>query len=212
MSGENLAWLWQAKARGCKEARARLVDRYLRLVPATRRRHFPGIGPQYGEELEAEGRMMLVRCVDDFDHNRGVQFSTYAITRIRGSMSEWLRREDWAPRSVREQERRGEVEPREVVSLDGWLDEYEGQDIPDTARPVEAQVLDKLEAEMVRAVVRALPRREQKLIIARYWEEQSLPSYSLQVNRSPSRVWQWEGEAMARLRRFLHWTGATDAF
>ncbi|MBM3459962.1 MAG: sigma-70 family RNA polymerase sigma factor, partial [Armatimonadetes bacterium] len=53
------------------------------------------------EDLDQEGYMALVKAVDHFDPLRKVKFESYAISTIRGAMLEYLRREDWVPRSVR---------------------------------------------------------------------------------------------------------------
>src|SRR5262245_11234811 len=41
-------------------------------------------------------------AIDKFDPARGLQFQTYAVTRIRGAIVDGLRSSDWVPRSVRE--------------------------------------------------------------------------------------------------------------
>jgi len=53
------------------------------------------------EDLDQEGLIALVKSVDHFDPRRKVKFESYAISTIRGAMLEYLRREDWVPRSVR---------------------------------------------------------------------------------------------------------------
>jgi RNA polymerase sigma factor for flagellar operon FliA len=94
--------LWALKEQGCPEARETLIQIAYPLVTKTRARIVPNV-PQLieVEDLEAEGYQALVKSVDSFNPRRGVLFTTYAITRIRGAMLEHLRREDWVPRSVR---------------------------------------------------------------------------------------------------------------
>ena len=41
-------------------------------------------------------------AIDKFDPDRGLQFQTYAVSRIRGAIVDGLRASDWVPRSVRE--------------------------------------------------------------------------------------------------------------
>jgi hypothetical protein len=41
-------------------------------------------------------------AVDKFEPERGLQFQTYAVSRIRGAIVDGLRSADWVPRSVRE--------------------------------------------------------------------------------------------------------------
>lgn len=46
--------------------------------------------------------MGLVDALEKFDPNRDLKFDTYASFRIKGSIIDGLRKEDWLPRSVRE--------------------------------------------------------------------------------------------------------------
>lgn len=53
------------------------------------------------DEVEAAGNFGLMQAVEGFDLERGTQFETYAPTRIRGAILDWLREIDWIPRKVR---------------------------------------------------------------------------------------------------------------
>jgi len=53
------------------------------------------------EELASHGLDGLYNAIDNFDLKRKNKFETYACLRIRGSMIDGLRTEDWVPRSVR---------------------------------------------------------------------------------------------------------------
>lgn len=53
------------------------------------------------DDLINSGVIGLLDAVDKFDPNRNVQFKTYAEFRIRGSMLDGLRSQDWASRSLR---------------------------------------------------------------------------------------------------------------
>lgn len=56
-------------------------------------------------DLKQLGMIGLMDSIDRFDPTRGVKFETYAITRIRGTVQDELRKLDWIPRSVREKVR-----------------------------------------------------------------------------------------------------------
>jgi len=56
-------------------------------------------------ELINIGVLGLLDAVDKYDPCRGVQFKTYAETRIRGAILDSLRAQDWAPRSLRRKAR-----------------------------------------------------------------------------------------------------------
>ncbi|TLN09858.1 FliA/WhiG family RNA polymerase sigma factor [bacterium] len=51
------------------------------------------------------GMLGLIDAIDKFVPDRGVKFHTYAEFRIRGAMLDYLRQQDWAPRSMRRKEK-----------------------------------------------------------------------------------------------------------
>ena len=57
------------------------------------------------EDLINTGILGLIDAIEKFIPDRGVKFKTYAEFRIRGAMLDYLRRQDWAPRSMRRKER-----------------------------------------------------------------------------------------------------------
>lgn len=57
------------------------------------------------QDLMQLGMIGLLDSINRFDPTRGVKFETYAITRIRGTVQDELRKLDWVPRSVREKVR-----------------------------------------------------------------------------------------------------------
>ncbi len=102
-----LLQLWRAyKERGSASARAALIEHYRYLVCKTRQRIIPTVPVKIApEDLEQEGYIALVKAVDQFDPRRKVKFESYAISMVRGAMLEYLRREDWVPRSVRSKQK-----------------------------------------------------------------------------------------------------------
>ncbi len=57
------------------------------------------------DDLSSAGLLALVQAAHSFDESRGVPFSRYASTRIRGALLDDLRSVDWASRSVRRRAR-----------------------------------------------------------------------------------------------------------
>lgn len=90
------------KKAGKIEDKTKIIEEYAPLV-----NHVVGkmmiFLPQHIEEddLLSDGLMGLMDAVDKFKPDVGVKFSTYATTRIRGSIIDGLRQKDWVPRSVR---------------------------------------------------------------------------------------------------------------
>jgi RNA polymerase sigma factor for flagellar operon FliA len=66
------------------------------------------------DDLIGAGVMGLLSAVDKYDPARGVQFKTYAETRVRGAMLDCLRSLDWAPRSLRQRSREVEAAYRKI--------------------------------------------------------------------------------------------------
>lgn len=53
------------------------------------------------EDLASAGIFGLMDAIDGYDLSRGVKFKTYCTTRIKGSILDELRAQDWVPRLVR---------------------------------------------------------------------------------------------------------------
>ncbi len=103
--------LWQAYLElGDQDARQRLVEQYLRVVRYVAGRMAVGL-PHYVEynDLVSAGLLGLIQAIDNFDHQRGIKFETYAIPRIRGAILDELRSQDWFPRSLRRKAKQVEV-------------------------------------------------------------------------------------------------------
>ena len=61
------------------------------------------------DDLTSAGLMALVRAARAFEPERGVPFTSYAATRIRGGIVDELRSIDWASRAVRRRGREAET-------------------------------------------------------------------------------------------------------
>ncbi len=57
------------------------------------------------DDLVSFGIFGLMDAIEKYDPSRGIKFETYAIARIRGSILDGLRSNDWVPRSVRQKAR-----------------------------------------------------------------------------------------------------------
>lgn len=94
--------LWDRYFAGEEEAKNQLITHYLFLVGIIVRR----LMLQYRDysekdELMSCGVLGLIDAVSKFDRSFGVKFQTYATLRIRGEIIDYLRRQDWAPTSLR---------------------------------------------------------------------------------------------------------------
>ena len=83
-------------------ARDRLVLSYapmVRYLAAKKVRELPAHCEL--DDLASAGLVALIEAVDRFDPAKGATFEQYAWTRVSGAIMDDLRRQDWAPRSVR---------------------------------------------------------------------------------------------------------------
>lgn len=53
------------------------------------------------EDMINHGMIMMIDCIDRFDASKGIKFETYAYMRVRGSIIDLIRKQDWIPRRVR---------------------------------------------------------------------------------------------------------------
>ena len=70
------------------------------------------------DDLSSAGTFGLMDAINGFDLSRGIKFKTYCTTRIRGSILDELRSQDWVPRLVRLKAHRLE---RAIRTLEGQL-------------------------------------------------------------------------------------------
>jgi len=89
-----------------------LVEKYGHLVKKAVRMFFPRSDAGFSvidlDDLEQAGYLGLIEASERFDETKGVKFETYALSRIRGSIQDELRKVDWVPRSVRRKVRETE--------------------------------------------------------------------------------------------------------
>ncbi len=101
--GYDIEELWeQCFATGDPEIKNKIITHYLYIVGIVVRRLMPQFG-DYSEkdELMSCGVLGLIDAVNKFDRAFGVKFQTYATVRIRGEIIDYMRRQDWAPTSLR---------------------------------------------------------------------------------------------------------------
>ena len=103
---QNLALWHEYRESGDAKARDRLVLTFAPLVKYLaygKVRALPAHVPV--EELISSGLEALLRSLDRYDPEKGATLEQFLWARIRGAMVDELRRQDWAPRSLRRTER-----------------------------------------------------------------------------------------------------------
>lgn len=113
MSSQNT---WELIQNGDTKARNDVWEEYQDLVDYVARR-LANTLPRHItlEDLTSYGQFGLLDAIEKFDPDKGFKFSTYALTRIRGSILDELRSQDWVPRSVRQRDRKVESAYQDLV-------------------------------------------------------------------------------------------------
>src|SRR6187455_752011 len=121
VSAEDALALWREyKATGDVQARNRLVMTYAPLVKYIvfkKVRELPARCEV--EDFISCGLEALIHSIERFDPEKGATLEQYAWTRIHGAVLDELRRQDWAPRSVRRWERDMDRATEQFATLHG---------------------------------------------------------------------------------------------
>jgi RNA polymerase sigma factor for flagellar operon FliA len=89
------------------------------------RMSFEGGGGLDRDDLYGFGMLGLIAAADAWDASRGLQFSTFAYTKIRGAILDELRRMDFLPRGRREKVRALDQVMRELEQQNGYTPSLE---------------------------------------------------------------------------------------
>lgn len=173
------------------------------------------------EEVAGEAMLAAAKALASYDERRGVKFSSFAITTIRGAILESLRQQDWLTRGdrtlLREMEAAGVTPPAALQrpqSLEEVINEGTGTDfdaltVGDTGRmpvspddPAAAALEADARARLWQAVG-WLPEAERHVIRRYYRDDRTLKQIGREIGKSESRVYQLYAQALDRLRAWL---------
>jgi len=83
--------------------RNHILLKYTHLVKYIANRMAPSYsGHVDKDDLMGYGILGLMDAIDKYDYTKGVKFETYASLRIKGSIIDQIRQQDWLPRSMRQ--------------------------------------------------------------------------------------------------------------
>lgn len=104
LSAEELENLWHSyfKDKTDKKLRDKIIVQYIYLIKYVLGRikgSFPSIYTM--DDITGYGVEGLIDAIEKYSPDKGARFETYAIMRIRGTIIDKIRSEDWIPRSVR---------------------------------------------------------------------------------------------------------------
>ena len=99
--GEEELWQQYYATRSI-EIRNQIIERYSYLVKVIALK-LRGIYQHFGdvEDIINEGLIALMDVIEKYDISKNTKFETYASIRIRGSIIDYVRKQDWVPRKVK---------------------------------------------------------------------------------------------------------------
>lgn len=105
-----------------QELHDEIVKKYLYLVKYVAGRVAIGLPPNVEfNDLVSYGILGLFDAITKYDVSQGNKFETYAVSRIRGSIMDELRKLDWAPRLLRKKAREIEKKCKELEEKNGRI-------------------------------------------------------------------------------------------
>jgi len=133
LTPEELGRLWtEFKSTGDIDAKNEILLNYGYLVKWIVRRMMPKYN-NYNEydDLVSCGMLGLIDAVDKFELKHEVKFETYAVSRIRGEILDYMRAQDWASPSLRKK-------------ISAITNAYETFESTNPGRPADQDVADSL--------------------------------------------------------------------
>jgi RNA polymerase sigma-B factor len=185
---------------GDMAARGRLIQQYLPLVRRLALRHL-GHGEQL-EDLVQVGSIGLIKAIDRFELDRGVDLATYAIPTIDGEIKRHLRDRAWLIRIPRRlQELDPTLKARAAELVDGQNGEFDHE-----AALERGYELGENRIALARGFD-VLDSRERLLLCLAYFEGLSQAQIAKRVGISQIHVSRLTRRALAKLRSEI---GHTD--
>lgn len=140
------------------------------------------------DDLESAGDWALYNCIDRFDPDQGVKFTTFAGNRVRGAMLDWIRSADWVSRRGREAQREGAETPEmcSLEALTGWQD---------SGREEVADFSDEM-----KKVCRCLNHLQRRLLDLLYIQGLPVDAVAARMGMTPARVSALRNEIIERVR------------
>ena len=118
-SSEELQALWKSyrdtQDAGLRDRLILTLAPLVKFIVYRKVREMPGHAE--AEDFISVGLEALIQSIDRYDPDKGASLEQYAWTRVHGAVLDELRRQDWAPRSVRRWERDIEKAVEEFTAL-----------------------------------------------------------------------------------------------
>ena len=182
--------LWQQfKQADDMQSRRRLIEHYQPLVVKSLSRWR---GKDAGMmDLVQEGTIGLIESVENFDPDRGVAFSLYALHRIRGRILNFLAKEA----------KTGQILLRTPADSPEGLTVAES--VPDDSLSVAETAERNFLLDQLRLAMGRLPNKERLALNGVYIEEQAAGQVASALQISPSHLYRLQKQGIRRVRGML---------
>jgi RNA polymerase sigma factor (sigma-70 family) len=149
------------------------------------------------EELEADGFEALVKAVQNYDSSKG-PLEPYIALRCRGAMIDGLRKRSPISRG----DRAAGVSEPVIVPLEHELDDGTRvlDAIPDPSAETAEVAIARVASTVLPSEVAALPRRHQRILLARFLQQRRQKEVAAAAGISASRLAEIEARIRRRLR------------
>lgn len=203
LSDVDVDQLWAAFAADPSEKnRELLIRNYLPLVEFLAARLGRHVHASYRADLYSFGVEGLMDAIDKFKPEMGNRFETYGSVRIRGAMSDGIRKMSWLPRGA---ENRSSRVIETVVPVDFQAARtHVGAKLQDclsdrtAGTPLDDLMLQADHDEVV-AAVQLLPDRERNVVVQHYYAQKQLKEIGAEMGVTESRVCQLHRRALRML-------------
>lgn len=182
--------LWVCfKQQGDMEARSRLIEQYQPIVIKALS-HWRA-NESILMDLVQEGTIGLIEAVENYELERGVAFSLYAIHRIRGRMLNYMEKEAKTT----------------GVSFDTTWASDDGtslfETMADAALPVSEVAEKNFLLDQMRTAMERLPNKERLALHGVYLEEQEPYQVASDLQITPSHLYRLQKQGIRRVRGML---------
>lgn len=150
-------------------------------------------------DVVQEGTVGLIEAVENYDHERNVAFSLYALHRIRGRMLNFLQKEGCAALTYIDRPMYNEDN---VTTL--------GENIIDLAPTVSNQVEQNFLVDQLHHAIQRLPEKEQLVLQSVYLKNQEVKEVAEMLELSTTHIYRLQKRGIKRIRGMLsnlmkHW-------